>query len=77
MKKKMKLRRKYNLTGWIFILPAALLICWMSFYPMIQAFILSLKTGTGLNPVFGGFHNYFRIWKIKLFGSAFLIQVFI
>lgn len=67
MNKKMKLRRKYNLTGWIFILPAALLICWMSFYPMIQAFILSLKTGTGLNPVFGGFHNYFRILEDKTF----------
>ena len=39
--------RRRSLTGWAFLLPAALLIAAMSFWPMIQAFILSLKTGRG------------------------------
>ena len=40
-KKGMNLERKQNLTGWVFLMPATILIAWMSFYPMIQAFILS------------------------------------
>lgn len=43
-KKGMNLERKQNLTGWAFLMPATILIAWMSFYPMIQAFILSLQT---------------------------------
>ena len=42
-KKGMNLERKQNLTGWAFLMPATILIAWMSFYPMIQAFILSLR----------------------------------
>ena len=48
-KKGMNLERKQNLTGWAFLMPATILIAWMSFYPMIQAFILSLQTGMGIN----------------------------
>lgn len=39
--------RRRSLTGWAFLLPAALLIVLMSFYPMLQAFLLSLQTGKG------------------------------
>ncbi|VEG27786.1 carbohydrate ABC transporter permease [Actinomyces howellii] len=39
--------RRRNLTGWAFLLPAAGLILLMSFVPMFQAFLLSLKTGRG------------------------------
>ena len=60
-KKGMNLQRKQNLTGWMFLLPATILIAWMSFYPMIQAFILSLQTGMGINLKFNGFANYSRI----------------
>ena len=49
-KKGMNLERKQNLTGWAFLMPATILIAWMSFYPMIQAFILSLQTGMGHQP---------------------------
>lgn len=62
-KKGMTLSKKHNLTGWLFLMPAVLLICWMSFYPMIQAFILSMQTGLGMNMKFGGFSNYARILK--------------
>lgn len=62
-RKGMSLEKKHNLTGWVFLLPAVLLICWCSFYPMIQAFILSLQTGLGVNLKFGGLANYARILK--------------
>ena len=66
-KKGMTLEKKHNLTGWAFLTPAVLLICLCSFYPMIQAFILSLKTGLGVNLKFGGFTNYARILKDPTF----------
>ena len=66
-KKGMNLERKQNLTGWVFLMPATILIAWMSFYPMIQAFILSLQTGMGINLKFNGFANYARILKDPTF----------
>ena len=66
-KKGMNLQRKQNLTGWVFLMPATILIAWMSFYPMIQAFILSLQTGMGINLKFNGFANYARILKDPTF----------
>lgn len=66
-KKGMTLEKKHNLTGWVFLTPAVLLICWCSFYPMIQAFILSLQTGLGVNLKFGGLANYARILKDPTF----------
>lgn len=81
-KHSMTLEKKKNLTGWGFLLPATLLICWMNFYPMIQAFILSLKSGMGVNLSFSGFSNYTRIlsdptFKQCLFNTIFylIIQV--
>ena len=66
-KKGMNLERKQNFTGWVFLLPATILIASMSFYPMIQAFILSLQTGMGINLKFNGFANYARILKDPTF----------
>ena len=33
-KKGMSLEKKHNVTGWVFLIPATALICWMSFYPV-------------------------------------------
>ena len=66
-KKGLTLAKKHNLTGWAFLLPATLLIGWMSFYPMIRAFILSLQTGMGVNLSFNGLANYTRILKDPTF----------
>lgn len=63
----MSLEKKHNVTGWIFLIPATALICWMSFYPMIKAFIMSLQTGIGINLTFGGAANYLRILKDPTF----------
>ena len=62
-KKKMTMERRHNLMGWLFLSIGVLLICWTSFYPMIQAFILSMKNGLGVNLKFAGFSNYLRILK--------------
>ena len=66
-KKGMSLEKKHNVTGWVFLIPATALICWMSFYPMIKAFIMSMQTGIGINITFGGAANYLRILKDPTF----------
>jgi lactose/L-arabinose transport system permease protein len=66
-KKGLSLAKRHNLTGWLFLTPAVILICWTSFYPMIRAFILSLQTGLGVNLKFGGLVNYLRILKDPTF----------
>lgn len=63
----MSLEKKHNVTGWVFLIPATALICWMSFYPMIKAFIMSMQTGIGINLTFGGAANYLRILKDPTF----------
>jgi lactose/L-arabinose transport system permease protein len=75
-KKKMGLSGRRNLVGFIFLLPAVLLICFMSFYPMIRALILSFRTGVGVHMKFAGFYNYTRMNQDKVFIQA-LINNFI
>lgn len=65
--KKMTLAKKHNLIGWGFLTPAALLIAAMSFYPMIQAFILSFQSGKGNALKFAGLYNYQRMLKDTVF----------
>ena len=67
-KAKMSLEKRHNLTGWVFLIPAALLIFIFCFYPMVQAFVLSFsKKGTGGASTFVGLANYKRILKDKTF----------
>ena len=69
---KMSLDKKHNLTGWIFLTPAALLILLMSFIPMIQAFLLSFKMGKGndLKPAAPIFANYTRMFTDTVFTQS-------
>lgn len=69
-KKKFTINQKHSLTGWAFLTPAALLICVMNFYPMIQAFILSFQSGIGNNMTWGGLSNYKRLLEDKVFATA-------
>ncbi len=68
--KRLTIDQKYSRTGWLFLLPAALLIFAMNFYPMLQAFILSFKTGIGNNQTWGGLSNYARLLKDSVFRTA-------
>ncbi|GHU24931.1 lactose ABC transporter permease [Spirochaetia bacterium] len=76
------LSRKYTWWGWFFVAPASILIFILSFYPMISSFILSLRSGFGLNMHFSGARNYARLFQDSTFLSSvanvfiyFLIQV--
>jgi lactose/L-arabinose transport system permease protein len=62
--------KKYNRWGWFFVTPAALLIFIFSFYPMVQAFILSLQSGMGNNLRFTGIRNYVRLFEDGTFLSS-------
>ena len=66
-KKKLTMDKRHNRIGWLFLSVGVILICWTSFYPMIQAFILSMKNGLGVNLKFAGFSNYARILKDPTF----------
>ena len=66
-KKKLTMDKRHNLVGWLFLSVGVILICWTSFYPMIQAFILSMKNGLGVNLKFARFSNYARILKDPTF----------
>ena len=80
-KKKMSLIAKQSAAGWAFLTPATILIAIMAFWPMIQAFIMSLQTGSSANlhwnePIF---NNYTRMFSDKVFltsiGNTFLYLI--
>lgn len=64
---KMTLSKKQNLTGWLFLLPGALLIFIMSFFPMFKALLLSFQSGVGANMKWCGVSNYVRMFKDAIF----------
>jgi multiple sugar transport system permease protein len=58
------IRGREQRTGWLFLLPALLLLLFVFGYPIVRAFWLSLFTknlGTELQPVFSGLYNYVRM----------------
>ena len=68
-KKEMNITAKQQAAGWAFLTPATLLLVIMSFYPIIQAFIMALKTGSSANmqwcePIT---YNFTRMFSDKLF----------
>ncbi|WP_352417551.1 carbohydrate ABC transporter permease [Clostridium tertium] len=65
-----KKKRKININSWKFILLPTFLILIFSFYPMIQAFILSFQSGKGLSTEFSGINNYIRLFKDPVFKQA-------
>ncbi|MCR5097856.1 MAG: sugar ABC transporter permease [Lachnospiraceae bacterium] len=81
MNKKSGVTRKQEVWGWAFLAPATILIFVMSFWPMIQAFIMSLKKGPAANMVWQEplFKNYTRILQDKTFltsmGNTFLYLI--
>ncbi len=72
MKKAKSVTAKQQRAGWLFLLPATILILVMSFYPIVQAFITSFKTGSSANMKWAEpiFYNYARMFKDKLFRTS-------
>ena len=68
-RRQLTLRQKQNLTGWAFLLPATILIIWMSFYPMARAFLVSLMRGKPTALTFSDplWRNYQRILQDAVF----------
>ena len=65
----MTLHQRQSLVGWLFLLPATLLIVWLSFYPMARAFIISLMRGKPTALEFSDplYRNYQRMLQDKVF----------
>ncbi|MDR3334024.1 MAG: sugar ABC transporter permease, partial [Treponema sp.] len=61
------LSKHTDLWGWLFVAPASVLIFVLSFYPMVQAFMLSLQSGLGNNLRFSGIRNYARLFQDSTF----------
>ncbi|MBQ7920038.1 MAG: sugar ABC transporter permease [Lachnospiraceae bacterium] len=76
LNKKLTVNQKQSLTGWIFLLPASILIFAMNFYPMLQAFILSFKKGIANNLEWGGISNYLRLLEDDVFWTSFWNNIF-
>lgn len=80
-KRGLTLLQKQSRAGWIFLTPATVLIVVMSFWPMISAFLMSLKTGSSANMQWNQpiFNNYVRMFSDKLFlrsvGNTFLYLI--
>nr|WP_202113107.1 sugar ABC transporter permease [Paenibacillus sp. MMS18-CY102] len=58
------------MTGWWFVIIAVVMIAAFYFYPMIQALLLSFKTGKGANLHYTGLDNYQRLFSDKTFLTA-------
>jgi len=74
------LTKKINLFGWLFVIPAAIMIVVLNFYPMFQGFLMSLQSGSGNNLKFTGISNYRRLFQDPLFiksvGNVLIYLVF-
>lgn len=64
--------RRRTLTSWSFLIPASLLILVTSFWPMIEALILSFKTGKGTRLSFADplWSNYRRLLDDEIFRTT-------
>ena len=77
----MTLLQKQSAAGWVFLLPGTILIAIAASWPMIQAFIMSLQTGSSANMTWAEpiYNNYVRMFSDKLFlrsvGNTFLYLI--
>jgi lactose/L-arabinose transport system permease protein len=70
--KPLVLERRRSVTGWAFLTPAALLIVFLNFYPMVQAAYLSFRSGKGtrLTAANPWYLNYARILDDQIFRTT-------
>ncbi len=77
-KKGLSVTGKQKTAGWLFLAPASILIFVMSFWPMFQALLMALKTGSSANMTWCEplTYNFVRMFQDKLFmrsvGNTFL-----
>ena len=65
-----KLARSEQISGWLFIAPALVLLGIFLIYPIIWSLWMSFQVGKGMNFSFGGFANIIRLTKDPVFIRA-------
>jgi lactose/L-arabinose transport system permease protein len=65
-----KLGRSEQVTGWVFVAPALILLGLFMIYPIIWSLWMSFQVGKGMNFSFGGFANIIRLTKDPVFIRA-------
>lgn len=73
---------RIRVNGWGFVIPSIVLFLWLTLWPMVNAFIMSLQKGKGSVTEFAGLSNYLRLFSDPVFISStkntilyFIIQV--
>lgn len=71
-KKGLSITGKQKIAGWAYLFPATILICIMSFYPIIQAIFTSFKTGPSANMSWcdPAGYNYTRMFQDPIFKTS-------
>ena len=71
-KKGLSITGKQKIAGWSYLFPATILICIMSFYPIIQAIFTSFKTGPSANMSWcdPAGYNYTRMFQDAIFKTS-------
>lgn len=82
MNKKNTGKIRIHINGWGFVIPSIVLFLWLTLWPMINAFLMSLQKGKGTVTQFAGIENYIRLFHDPVFISStkntilyFVIQV--
>lgn len=65
-----QLGRYKNLTGWMFVSPALVLMGIFMIYPILWSLWMSFQTGKGVRTKFGGFDNIVRLTNDPIFLKA-------
>jgi lactose/L-arabinose transport system permease protein len=65
-----KLGRSEQINGWLFVMPALVLLGVFMIYPIIWSLWMSFQTGRGMNFSFGGFANIVRLTQDPIFLRA-------
>ncbi len=72
MNKKRSVIAKQRFAGWVYLTPATILLLVMSFWPMFQALLTSMKRGSSANLVWAEplFYNYKRMFADTTFKTS-------
>ncbi len=65
-----RLDRSGQINGWLFIMPALVLLGIFMVYPILWSLWMSLQVGRGMNLNFGGFANIVRLTQDPVFQRA-------
>lgn len=65
-----KLGRSAQINGWLFVMPALVLLGVFMVYPILWSLWMSFQTGKGMNFKFGGLANIYRLTQDPVFLRA-------